>query len=350
MTPFRIDARTIGIGHPTFVIAEIGVNHDGQMARAHELVRIAAACGADAVKLQVFRATSLMHSSSQMALYQKEQLPDHQSPIDMLRKYELSAGDLRTIVREIQANKMIPLATPFSPSDMEVVVGLRVPAIKIASPDLVNRPLLHMAAQTGKPLIISTGAAEMSEVETSVKWLNSWNARFALLHCISAYPTPSAHANLCWINELAQRFNVPVGYSDHTTEVSTGAYAAAAGACIVERHITYDRNAEGPDHSASSDGHQFQRYVRMIREADVLRGGPGKRALDIEKDVRTVSRQSLVLRRSLVIGDVIREDDLTVQRAGAGMSAAEIERAVGKKVNKPLTAGTLLQWDMLDAA
>ena len=348
MTHLQIESRRVGPGCPTLVIAEIGVNHDGSVQKAIDLVRIAATCGADAVKLQVFHAVNLLHVSSELAGYQRARTQEA-NPIDLLRKYELSTSDLRLIVREIIAQRMIPLATPFSPADIDTIESLRLPAIKIASPDLVNRPLLQTAAKLGKPMIISTGAAELSEVEKTVSWLNEWGMSFALLHCVSAYPTPSNQANLCWIAELAQ-FEVPVGYSDHTTETLCGALSVAAGATIVERHLTYDRGARGPDHAASSDPSQFQRYIKLIREADVLRGAGSKHVLDIEQDVRAVSRQSLVLRRTLGEGDVLREEDLTVQRPGTGMPAAQIMEAVGRRMTKPVTAGSLLQWDMLTAA
>lgn len=349
MKQIRIGTRLVGSAHPTFVIAEIGVNHDGSVQRAVDLVRIAATCGADAVKIQIFRATNLVHVSTELAQYQKGRAGDTNA-VDMLRKYELSTADLRLVVREIIAQKMIPLATPFSPPDMEVIESLHLPAIKIASPDLVNRPLLQCAAMTKKPLLVSTGAADMEEVSDTYYWLKEWQIPFAFLHCVSAYPTPANQANLCWIGELGQKFPVPIGYSDHTTEVQCGGMAVMAGASMIERHLTYDRTAKGPDHSASSDPAQFARYIKFIREADVLRGAEGKKVLDIEQDVRKVSRQSLVVRRSLDTGSVLREEDLTVQRPGTGMPAAKIKDAIGRKLIKPVQAGAILQWDMLDAA
>lgn len=349
MTDLKIDDRIIGPGRPTFVIAEIGVNHDGSPQKALELVRIAANCGADAVKLQLFRATILMHPTTSFAEYQKDRVKDG-NPIDMLRKYELPADALRRIVQNIRDLKMVPLATPFSPPDIETAAQLRLPAVKIASPDLVNRPLLAAAHQYNKPMIVSTGASTLEEVDQSVGWLRAWRAPFALLHCVSGYPTPAAKANLCWISELTNRYNVPVGYSDHTTDVVTGALASAAGAYIVEKHLTYDRNAKGPDHAASVDPTQFGRYVRQIREADEMRGNPGKRVLEIEQDVRTVSRQSLVVKRALAVGEVLREQDITVQRPGTGMSASMIESAIGRRTKQAIPAGSILQLEMLAEA
>ena len=347
--PLTIFGRAVGPGEPTLVIAEIGVNHDGSLERALELVDAAARCRADGVKLQVFRADSLMHGSGGFAAYQRHQCSEA-DPAAMLRKYEMSLERIDMIVEAIRDRNMLPLATPFSLSDVAVLAELNLPAVKIASPDLVNRPLLLHAAQLQKPLLISTGAATMDEVDQAAGWLRYWGVPFALLHCVSSYPTPAHQANLCWIAELAARFEVPIGYSDHTTESMSGALAVSAGACIVEKHLTYNREAIGPDHAASADPRQFAEYVRLIRVADRLKGKAGKRVLAVEEDVRRVSRQSLVLCRELRPGDVLRSEDLIIQRPGTGIPAAMSERVVGRKILRMLEAGTLLQWDMLSDA
>jgi N-acetylneuraminate synthase/N,N'-diacetyllegionaminate synthase len=344
-----IFSRKVAPDQPVFVIAEIGVNHDGQMSRALELVELAHKARADAVKLQIFSAQWLMNAASAFAGYQAERVADA-SPIDMLRRYELSFDQLEELVEVIRDRGMIPLATPFSIADIAVIERLRLPAIKIASPDLVNRPLLEAAAHLRKPLLVSTGASSIDEIAQAANWLREIGAAFALLHCVSAYPVPERDANLCWIGELAHRFDAVAGYSDHTTDLSAGALAVAAGACIVEKHLTYDRAASGPDHAASADPEQFRQYVMAIRHAERLRGVPGRRVLPCEQDVRKVSRQSLVLRRDLRPGDELRDEDLIIQRPGTGIPAADLSRVVGCKLIAPTPAGTLLQWDMLHAA
>jgi sialic acid synthase SpsE len=242
---------------------------------------------------------------------------------------------------------LVPLATPIWVEVVARVVALGLPAGKIASPDLVNRPLLARAARLGKPMLVSTGAATMPEVEACVGWLRQWGTSFSLLHCVSGYPVPADQANLCWIGELAARFGVPTGYSDHTTLLLSGAAAVAQGASVVERHLTYDRSAEGPDHAASSDPQQFAQYVRLIREAELLRGSPGKRVLEVERDVRKVSRQSLVAARALRHGEPVRESDLTVQRPGTGIPASAIEEVIRRRVRLSVPAGTMLTWNMI---
>ena len=342
----QIGHRTIGHGQRTFVIAEIGVNHDGAGSRAIELACVAAACGADAVKLQFFSPRRLVHPSGRLAGYQQGRVVAN-SPGDMLAKYELSDSEAARVVDAIRDLGLVPLATPFSVDDVDLVERLDLPAIKIASPDLVNRPLLECAARACRPMLLSTGAATMDEVALADSWLRGSGVPFALLHCVSSYPAPADQANLCWIAELAERFNVPVGYSDHTTLAVAGAAAVCHGACVVERHLTYDRGAEGPDHAASSDPQQFAQYVRLIREAEALRGAPGKRVLDVEKDVRIVSRQSLVTARALRHGERLRESDLTVQRPGTGIPAAQIGEVVRRRLRLALPAGTMLQWSMM---
>jgi sialic acid synthase SpsE len=269
----------------------------------------------------------------------------------MLRRYELPPLELALLVAQARQRGLVPLATPFSPEDVDVVEHMNLPAVKIASPDLVNRPLLARVARLGRPMLVSTGAATMSEVDRCVAWLRAWRAPFALLHCVSAYPTPPGDANLGWIGALRERFDVPVGYSDHTMEVTSGAMAVACGACAVERHLTYDKSAAGPDHAASSDGAELAEYVRLVRSAQRMRGAGAKRVLAIEQDVRTVSRQSLVLRCDVRAGAVIDESHIMVQRPGTGISAADVMHVIGRRARTALSRGTLLQWDMLtDAA
>lgn len=349
MTQLLIGDRMIGAAHPVLVIAEIGVNHDGSVTRALELVEHARRAGADAVKLQVFRGDRLMHSATGFAGYQSSRVCDN-NPSQMLRRLELSEADLAAVVQRIRTAGMIPLATPFSPADVDTIEELCLPAIKIASPDLVNRVLLERASHAGRALLVSTGASEMDEVVTTVSWLRSLNAPFALLHCVSSYPTLQCDAHLSWIGELTE-LGVPVGYSDHTVEPATCAMAVCAGACVVEKHLTYDRNASGPDHSASADPEEFAECVRLVRQAELLRGDGGKRVLPCERDVRTVSRQSLVLVRDLPAGQIVRKCDVTTQRPGTGIPASMVEVTIGRRAVRSLRAGTLLQWEMLtDAA
>lgn len=343
MQMIRIGNHQIGPGQRVFVIAEIGVNHDGSAQRAVELVEFAARAGADAVKLQIFQAAALMHPSSAFATYQKERVEDA-DPAAMLRRYELSAADLGRIIGAIRQRGMVPLATPFSPADVETIRKLDLPGVKIASPDLVNHVLLKEVLKLGRPMILSAGAATMEEAVESAAWLRERRAEFGLMHCVSSYPAKEEDANLGWIGEMTGKLGVPVGYSDHTTEPLAGGMAVAAGAVMVEKHLTYDRRASGPDHAASADPVQLGEYIRTVRLAEKLRGTGLKRVLEAEQDVRKVSRQSLVSTRDLSAGHVLREGDLTVQRPGTGILGNEIERVIGRNLVRALRAGQMLEW------
>ena len=332
----------------TVVIAELGVNHDGSVTRALELVNQAANAGADAVKLQIFKARQLLHPTAAFAQYQTERCDDR-NPAEMLEKYELRDGEIEKIVDAIRGAGLIPLATPFSLDDVDLIAELSLPAIKIASPDVVNYPLLKKCASVGRPLLISTGAATMQELGETALWLREWEIEFAFLHCVSSYPTPVEEAHLSWIRQLIGRFEVPVGYSDHTTEPLAGAFAVAAGARIIEKHLTYDCDALGPDHGASANPHQFAKYVSAIRLAEKLRGSGGKRVLHIEEDVRGVSRQSLVAAHDLHTGHELREKDLITQRPGRGMSPAQYPQLLGRTIARPIPAGTMIEPSMLAA-
>ncbi len=346
MTAVTIGAKAVSSRDPAFVIAEIGVNHDGSLARALELVTHARNAGANAVKLQVFDADRLMSDSAELAQYQMKSACD---PKQMLRALSLTPGEIAGVVAEIEQLGMVALATPFSLADVDVVEALRLPAIKIASPDLVNLPLLRRCAKLRKPLLLSTGASTMEEVARTARWVQTMDAQFALLHCVSSYPARLSDANLSWIAELG-RLGVVAGYSDHTSEVIAGALAVAHGACIVEKHLTYDRNAAGPDHAASADPVEFREYVRLIRQAETARGTSGKRVLDCENDVRRVSRQSLAAARDLSLGDVLHESDLMTMRPGIGICASRIDDMVGRKLQRPIRRGQLLDETHLSTA
>lgn len=345
---FRLADKLIAPGQSVLVIAEIGVNHDGSPQRALELVDHAAAAGADAVKLQIFRADRLMHRTGRFAQYQQSRCAEP-DPVAMLQRYELSFDECQRIVDHIRGRGLIPLATPFSLDDLPILAGLDLPAVKIASPDLVNWPLLRAAAALQRPLLLSTGAATLEEVDRTVTQLRQWGVNFALLHCISSYPVADARANLAWIGELAARYAVPTGYSDHTAQPLAGALAVAGGACIIEKHLTYDRSASGPDHAASADPAQFADYVRLIRLATTLRGQGGKCVDPSEHDVRAVSRQSLVLTRDLPAGHILTDADLTTQRPATGIPAWNFPQLVGKRLGQSCPRGTMLTPDLLES-
>lgn len=349
MNELMMGTRAVSNSEPVLVIAEIGVNHDGDVYKALELVRTAARCGADAVKLQIFTPEKLAHASAPLVSYQQRG-SESAGQREMLESLCLDADGLFRVVNAIREEGLTPLATPFSPEDVDTVAELKLPAVKIASPDLVNRVLLERCLALGKPLIVSTGAATLTEIDEAVAFLRGRMRPLALLHCVSSYPASLHDAHLRWIGELAGRYGLITGYSDHTTAVSTGGYAVLAGARVIEKHITLDRKAPGPDHAASADPEEFAEYVHMIRQAERLYGRTGRRVLDCEREVRQAARQSLVLKRDLRAGEALTADAVTVQRPGVGISPVDMAQALGRAMKQPAAAGTLLQWDMLAEA
>jgi sialic acid synthase SpsE len=340
----QIGTRQIGDGAP-YVIAEIGVNHDGSAERALALVDAAAEAGADAIKLQLFRAELLMSRASRLAAYQAS--AGERDPVEMLKRLELSIDAMARVAERARRAGLHAIVTPFSVELVESAHRVGFDAFKTASPDVINRPLLDAIARTGKPMIVSTGAATLDEVARAADWLAPYAGRVAWLQCVSSYPTPDEDAAIRAMEALRTVVHGPVGYSDHTTGVDTGAVAAALGAAILEKHFTWSKGAPGPDHAASLEPSEFRAYASMAREEGVMRdwmagrmpvredprwGPPEKRVLECEREVRRLSRQSLVSTRALRAGDVVSAADITIKRPGTGIEPWRFEEVVGRKL------------------
>jgi N,N'-diacetyllegionaminate synthase len=359
--------------HPSatpYVIAELGVNHDGDVEKCLRLTREAAQAGAHAIKLQLFEADRLMSKAAKLAAYQ--QAAGERDPIEMLRRLELSIDQMAPVVELAHRLHLHAIVSVFSVELVEVAQQLPWDAYKAASPDIINKPLLRAMAETGKPLIISAGASTLQEVGRALTWLRDIKDRLAVLQCVSSYPTPFEMAELPGIAAIADIFDGVVGYSDHTDSLKTGALAVIAGAAILEKHFTYDRMAVGPDHSASLMADEFDKYrkyallakryqedpaarqyldtfldleqeqrayamVRRVRE-EVNSIEKLKRVLPIEQDVRTVSRQSLTTTRALPAGHVLTREDITIKRPGTGLPPFELEHVLGKRLARGVEA------------
>jgi N,N'-diacetyllegionaminate synthase len=343
----KIGSKNIVRDGPPWLLAEIGVNHDGDPAKGLRLVEAAARATADAVKFQFFRADLLLARDAGLVGYQKKAAA---SAGELLEGLEMPAGQMEPLVRRAHELGLAAVVTPFSVELVPDCVAMGVDAIKVASPDLVNKPLVEAACATGLPLILSTGAAELAEVERTVGWLYRHGAaeRAAILHCVSSYPTPPERATLAAITVLRQRLaDLPIGYSDHTVETFTAALAVACGACLLEKHLTLDRAAPGPDHAASLEAAQLAEYCALARIGFALRGPFAKEPLPEEQEVRRQTRQSLVARRNLPAGTVLARDMLCIKRPGTGIPAAELDRAIGHTTTRDVKANSVLTWDDL---
>ncbi|MEM0984574.1 MAG: N-acetylneuraminate synthase family protein [Planctomycetota bacterium] len=380
----KIGDRDIGCKARPYIIAELGVNHDGDIGRALELVDAAAEAGADAIKVQLFDAHMLMSRDAKLALYQKA--AGESEPVEMLQRLQLSPGQLARVAERAWRAQIDAIASVFSIDLVSEAERIGFDAYKSASPDIINRPLLERLAATGSPLIISTGAAELPEVDRALGWLTPIKDQLGVLQCVSSYPTPWDEAALGGIRVLAERHDGAVGYSDHTVGVAAASHAVALGATILEKHVTFDTDAEGPDHAASlqveeldsyrehayaglrlrsavggvrdpskpRDLDDIERYFRMPDGdlADLAEAGwlatehPAEKVvLDCERDVREVSRQSLVAARDLPAGHVLTASDLTIKRPGTGLAPYLLGDVLGQTLRAPAEADTLLTPD-----
>lgn len=348
----EIGAKRVGRGHPIYIIAEAGVNHDGELRRAKDLMRAARDAGADAVKFQIFSAERLVSADAPPCQYQRAAQTNSAYPAsqrDILRRLELCPADWAELRTHADSLGIDFLATPFGLPDLLTLTSLRPPAIKIASPDIVNIPLLVAAATTHLPLIVSTGAATLAEVESAVRLIrrHRHQDRLVLMHCVSSYPTAPADARLACIQTLSTRFNVPVGFSDHTSEPTFSALAVAAGAVILEKHLTLSHKSEGPDHFFSLEPHQFAQYVRAAQDARTTLGSGAIQPSTDEDEVRRLARGSVVAVRGIRAGHTLEPDDLAIQRPGGGIDPEKWPELIGCIAKTDIPADTRLEWSMV---
>jgi sialic acid synthase SpsE len=343
-----IGGHEVGGGGRALIVAEAGVNHDGSVDQAVELVDVACEAGADAVKFQVFDAAELVLADAPMASYQSAscEAADQRA---MLRALQLSQADFARIAQRCQTRGILFLATPFGTEAVGSLMALGVPAIKLASTDLNNQPLTTAVIESGVPLILSTGASTAEEIERAVRFVRSSGAgdRLILLHCVSCYPLPDEAANLRAMGSLAATYQVPVGLSDHTRSTRMGGWAVAAGACVIEKHFTLDRSMSGPDHLMSLSPPQLADYVQEIRAAESAMGSGVIGLTALEEEVRVVARRSVVSSRDIPCGVEITADMLAVKRPGTGIAPTEMDRLVGCRSSVDIDSDTQISWDML---
>ena len=353
-----------------FVIAEAGVNHNGSLDLARELINAAAQAGVDAVKFQTFKASEIVSRDAPKAAYQQRNTDQAESQFEMIRKLELSADDHRILIAHAQQRGVEFLSTPFEAGGLALLVhelGLRT--IKIPSGEITNFPFLVRIARTGCKLILSTGMSSFGEVESAlaaiayggisppgqvpgpadleVAYLSAagrtmLRERVVLLHCTTEYPAPVADVNLKAMEVLAQAFGLPVGYSDHTEGIHIAIAAVARGACLIEKHLTLDRSLPGPDHKASLEPSELRAMVASIRDVEAALGDGTKRPSSTELMNRAVVRKSLVAARAIVAGELFSEENLVCKRPGTGVSPTEFWNRLGTPAARSYAADELI--------
>jgi N-acetylneuraminate synthase len=351
-----------------FIIAEAGVNHNGDKQLARELVDRAAEAGADAVKFQTFDANKLASRMAPKAGYQKQTTEKAESQLDMLRKLELPREWHHELREQALSRGIQFLSTAFDSDSLEFLESLGMPFYKVPSGELINGPLLWKFARQRRPLVVSTGMATLSEVEQAlaviahafnlddephhvdevwqgwslVEWRRSLLGRVTLLHCTSQYPTPMHEVNLMAMDTLRHAFGLPVGYSDHTEGILIPVAAVARGAVVIEKHFTLDRTMPGPDHRASLEPNELTQMVREIRAIELAMGDGKKVPQPSEWDTRKSARQQVIVTRDMITGETFGRADLATSRCGQGLPPASLWGLVGTTAKEDYQSGDLV--------
>jgi len=321
-----------------FIVAEIGVNHEGDFSKAVEMIELAAQAGADAVKFQTYIPEFYVSS------FQKERL-------ERVRKFALSFDQFRKLSEKAGEENVVFFSTPLDFASLELVNELS-PIIKISSGDINNYPLLEKAAAVGKVIILSTGLSTEEEIEKALTVFHKVNPsiqsdrKLILLHCLAAYPAPEDEINLLSIPYLQKRFGLPVGYSDHTRDILSCQAAAALGACVIEKHFTYSRkNQTFHDHLLSADPDEFRKLVENIRRIEKMRGIVGKKPMPSEKPFKSHIRRSLAAARDLNPGEILSKKDICFLRPENGLSISSLELIIGKKIKNRILKSQIISRD-----
>lgn len=343
-----IGDRFVGVGQPVFVIAEAGVNHNGDLSLAKQLVDLAAEAGADAVKFQTFKAEAVVTKEAPKADYQLRTTGAQESQFDMLRRLELSQEAHLQLQKYCHERGLIFLSTPFDEAAADFLNSIDVPAFKISSGDLTNIPLLEHVAGFGKAVILSTGMSDMEEVAEAVDAIQTTSeCGLVLLHCVTNYPADPREINLRAMNSMQERFDLPVGFSDHTEGIEVSLAAVALGASVIEKHFTLSRSLPGPDHQASMEPDELRALVRGIRKVELSLGSNLKQPSASELETAKVARRSLIAAVNIEAGTVLTRELIALKRPGTGLAPSQLKKILGKKTLKDISEGSLISLDML---
>lgn len=345
---FAIAGREIGEGCAPYVIAEVSGNHNRELSKALKMIEVAAECGADAVKFQTYTADSLTLPSDK---------PEFQITTgtwagwNLHKLYQEAATPYEWFPALFDHGKALGITVFSSPFDNEAVdllEGLNAPAYKIASNEFTDWPLIRRTAQTGKPVILSTGTASLEEIDATVRFLEGEGVTdYALLHCVSAYPAPIDSAHMRNIVALRERFPVPIGFSDHTLDITAPIVATSLGAAIIEKHFVLDRSEGGPDSSFAIEPHELKRLCETVRDAHAAMGGPQFGMKDAETK-SPIFRRHFYATRDIAEGEVLGPDNVKAIRARQGIAAREFERLFGARAMANIPAHEPVTWEAVD--
>ena len=327
------------------IIAEAGVNHNGDMSMAKKLIDVAADAGADFVKFQTFNADRLVTENAAKADYQKLVTDSAESQQKMLRKLELTEAMHQELIAHCALRNIGFFSTGFDIESVNMLVSLRQELFKIPSGEITNLPYLRHIGKLGKAVILSTGMSNLNDIESAINTLEESGTprtRITVLHCTTAYPVPMSDVNLRAMQVIGAKFGVDVGYSDHTLGIEISLAAVALGASVIEKHFTLDRTLPGPDHKASLEPGELKSLVDGIRNVHEALGDGVKRLMPSEIEIRDVARKSIVARVPISIGQVLNEENLTTKRPGTGISPMQWSNVLGKKAHRDYSADELI--------
>lgn len=342
----KINNAIIGEKHPVFFIAEAGVNHNGDIKLAKKMIDVAIEAKADAIKFQTYRTEGVMIRKTPKAAYQLDDTHPDENFFDMAKKIELPFEVYKDLKDYCEKKNIIFLSTPFCFDSADYLEKIGVAAFKVSSGDFVNYPFLEHIIKKGKPILISSGTAEMDEVKETIKFVRSKKCeQIVLFHCTSSYPTPYEDVNLNVIETYRKEFpGIPIGFSDHSVGTLAGALAVAKGVKAIEKHFTMDKNLVGPDHKASLDPPELKAYIENIRIAEKMMGSPVKKLTDVEKNVREIARKSVVSKVNMKKGTILSKDSITVKRPGTGIPAKSFDQVIGKRLKNSIDADSIITW------
>lgn len=337
----------------SFIIAEAGVNHNGDLDKALRLVDVAAEAGADAVKFQTFSAEKLTRRGAEKAEYQKS-ATGAGDQFDMLKALEMSEEMHDRILERCGQRGIEFMSTAFDEDSFDFLVSLGIKRVKVPSGEITNHPFLRHMARAGLPMILSTGMATLDEVREAVAVVRATHpalgrapADLVVLHCTSNYPAAPKDVNLRAMQTIADALDIPIGYSDHTLGITIAIAAVAMGAQVIEKHFTLDKTLPGPDHRASLDPVELRAMVEAIRVVEESLGDGAKAPTASELPVRALVRRSVTATRDIAQGEVVQSTDIVLLRPGNGIQPADFERVAGHKASRVIAAGETLQWSDL---
>ncbi|WP_405289640.1 N-acetylneuraminate synthase [Methanobrevibacter sp.] len=336
----------INFNDSTFIIAEIGVNHNGSVELAKKMIKSASDCGVDAVKFQTFVSEDLVSENAKTAEYQEKNTNEN-SQLEMLKKLELSYEDFFELKKYAEKCGLMFLSSPFDFKSVDLLEKLDVSLYKLGSGELTNFELIDYVLKTNKPLILSTGMATLDEIKETYDFIKNKDG-LVILHCITGYPTSFEEANLNFIKTLQKELDVPIGFSDHSPGIELPIAAVALGACVVEKHFTLDKTLEGPDHKASLNPEEFKAMVDAIRNVEVAMGDGIRKFSENEKNIKKVARKSIILNNDIKKGTVLKKEMLSIKRPGTGIEPKYLNEVIGKIANKDLNSSVILQWEDLE--